>query len=139
MEGFVGGIVGGVGTAIWAVPPLLNRFSIETSPGFRKLWGLEESNDGGDGGNLNRLLLGFCLSVLAILGDLVESSIKRRSQSKDSGSVLPGHGGILDRFDSSLLAVLFYRVVLEKATNLVSEADNTYGTQSLTGRGNFEL
>lgn len=139
MEGFVGGMAGGVGSAVWAVPQLLNRFSIETSPGFRKLWGLNENNHSGDGGSLNRLILGFCLSVLAILGDLVESSIKRRSQSKDSGRVLPGHGGILDRFDSSLLAVLFYRVVLDNATKSVPEDVFNYVKESRIQQAKFEL
>ncbi len=132
LEGFVGGLLGGSLTALWAIPLLLNGFSLETTPGFRTLWGLEliHKEDGSatlssDSGT-TRLVFGFVLSVLAILGDLVESSIKRRSQSKDSGSVLPGHGGILDRFDSSLLAVLFYRVALEQATAIVMNGDDTH-------------
>ena len=43
--------------------------------------------------------------VAGTLGDLIESSIKREMQIKDSGNFMPGHGGLLDRFDSTLLAV----------------------------------
>ena len=58
-------------------------------------------------------LLGCLLGVLVQVGDLFESRLKRRAGVKDSGSWIPGHGGILDRFDSAIFAgvVVYYYVI----------------------------
>jgi phosphatidate cytidylyltransferase len=52
------------------------------------------------------LLLGVLLAVAATLGDLAESLIKRQTHVKDSGQIMPGHGGILDRVDSLIFGVI---------------------------------
>lgn len=56
-------------------------------------------------GLVTMIILTLILSIMGQLGDLVESSLKRYYGVKDSGKILPGHGGILDRFDSMLLVM----------------------------------
>ena len=51
----------------------------------------------------NAIFLGLIIGILAFLGDLIESSFKRKVGVKDSGSLIPGHGGLLDRFDGYIL------------------------------------
>ena len=81
IEGTFGGIVVATGVAV-----LLSQFSSSISL-------------------LSWVALGIIIAVSATYGDLAESMFKRRAGVKDSGSVMPGHGGILDRFDSFIFAV----------------------------------
>ncbi|KPH11538.1 MULTISPECIES: phosphatidate cytidylyltransferase [Chryseobacterium] len=64
----------------------------------------------------NWMVVGFLVAAFAPLGDLVESQLKRNFGVKDSGNILPGHGGVLDRLDSFLICapVVYLYFILEK-------------------------
>ena len=88
-EGFFGGVILAMGIGY-----VLSLFYLELN---YMLW----------------MIMGLIIGVFGTLGDLVESAFKRSLDVKDSGSILPGHGGILDRFDAVLLATPFVLVLLQ--------------------------
>ena len=64
---------------------------------------------------LHCILIAILLCIAGVYGDLIESQWKRHYGVKDSGNIIPGHGGLLDRFDSALIAIpigIIYLVVL---------------------------
>ena len=66
----------------------------------------------------NWLIISIIISVFGTMGDLVESKYKRKSLVKDSGIILPGHGGLLDRLDSIMFASPFIYLFLKTLSNV---------------------
>ncbi len=96
IEGCIGGIVGAALIGFLYATVLRNHIS------------------GMDHPQLIYAIIGACSSVLSQLGDLAASAIKRNHNIKDYGNLIPGHGGILDRFDSIIFTapIVYYLTVL---------------------------
>ena len=92
----VSGSVGGIFAAIAVTACLAGNPALAPIAGLGPITGLDVSA---------ALFLGCGVAVLSQIGDLLESALKRRLNVKDSGSMLPGHGGLLDRFDGYVFTV----------------------------------
>ena len=58
------------------------------------------------------ILISFALSVISQIGDLIASKFKREYGIKDYSQIFPGHGGVLDRFDSSMFAAILLMIII---------------------------
>jgi phosphatidate cytidylyltransferase len=90
-EGYIGGVV---------LTLVLSYFVEQYQPQLRGNW----------------MVVGFLIAAFAPLGDLIESQLKRNFGVKDSGNIIPGHGGVLDRLDSFLICVpvVYLYFILER-------------------------
>jgi phosphatidate cytidylyltransferase len=94
-EGFIGGAILTAVTS-WAY----NKYILTTNPFIS---------------DTQAIILGLLIATFGTLGDLFESSLKRKAGVKDSGNIIPGHGGMLDRFDAFLFAsVVMFLVIWSK-------------------------
>lgn len=93
IAGFIGGMAGSL--IIGIIAPLLFPAAFTTNHTLPRL--------------IAGIILGICVGIVAIIGDLAESTIKRSGEVKDSGFIIPGRGGVLDSVDSiALAAPVFY-------------------------------
>ena len=58
-------------------------------------------------------LISIIISILCQIGDLIISFLKRKADVKDTGTILPGHGGLLDRIDGMIFGVIFYNLFIK--------------------------
>ena len=60
--------------------------------------------------DLGLILFIFLIIITSFSGDIIESYFKRKNKLKNSSKLIPGHGGVFDRFDSFLFSIIFYTV-----------------------------
>lgn len=87
-EGAVSGLIGGTIISILVYMAFFNTFSIKL------------------------VIITMLLSISGQVGDLIFSKVKRENDIKDFSNIIPGHGGILDRFDNNLIVVIMYAILI---------------------------
>ena len=100
ISGSIGGLIGGVAGAmlVYALVYNVSSFSTLLTEFNLTWWGF--------------LLIGLIGAILGQLGDLFESLLKRKAEIKDSGNILPGHGGMLDRIDAMIFNAVYLLVTV---------------------------
>lgn len=118
VEGAIGGVFGSgiLGVAITAAARALT-----------------DGAAGGTFGYLHIFVLGMACSGLGILGDLFASAVKRQCGIKDYGKIFPGHGGILDRFDSVLFIMPLVAMAVWFVVSVVPAMGAGFSTVTIVG------